>query len=88
MSDKGILRINGEEIPIKQGDVFSKPAGKNISHQFINNSTDILQILDIGTRETGDIVTYPDDNKIYVKDKKLVFDIKDNINNWTSEPND
>lgn len=75
------------EIPIKAGDVLSKPAGKNISHQFINNSSDILQILDVRTREIGDVVTYPDDNKIYIKDKKLVFDIKDNSKKWTSDPN-
>lgn len=52
MSGKGILRIDGEEILISTGDVISKPAGKNIAHQFINNSSEILQILDVGTRES------------------------------------
>lgn len=87
MSGKGILRMNGEEILIKTGDVISKPAGKNIAHQFINNSSDILQILDVGTREKDDVATYPDENIIYIRDKKLVFNINDSIKNWTSDPN-
>jgi uncharacterized cupin superfamily protein len=88
MSGNGILRIDDQEIPIKTGDVVSKPAGKNIKHQFINNSTDILQILDVGTREKGDVVAYPDENIVYFKDENLVFNIDDNIKNWTSDPNE
>nr|WP_242859863.1 cupin domain-containing protein [Clostridium drakei] len=67
MSGKGILRINGEEILIKTGDVISAPAGKDKGHQFINNSSEILKILDIGTREKGDIITYPDGNVLLIK---------------------
>ncbi len=88
MSGKGILRINGEEILIKTGDVISAPAGKDKGHQFINNSSEILQILDIGTREKGDIITYPDENVFLIKDKGLVFNIDDSIKGWTSEPNE
>jgi uncharacterized cupin superfamily protein len=88
MSGKGILRINGEEILIKTGDVISAPAGKDMGHQFINNSSEILQILDVGTREKDDIITYPDENVIYVKNIGLVFNINDNVKNWTSEPNE
>lgn len=87
MSGTGILKICGDEITIKAGDVISKPAGKSIAHQFINNGSNILQILDVGTREKGDVVTYPDENIIYIKDEKLVFNIKDNVKNWTSDPN-
>lgn len=87
MSGTGILKICGDEIPIKAGDVISKPAGKNIAHQFINNGSNILQILDVGTREKGDVVTYPDENIVYVKDEKLVFNIKDSVKGWTSDPN-
>jgi uncharacterized cupin superfamily protein len=84
---KGILRINGKEISIMTGDVISKPAGKDIAHQFINNGSEILQILDVGTREDDDVTTYPDENVIYVKNKGLVFNISDNVKGWTSEPN-
>lgn len=87
MSGNAILRLNGQEISIKTGDVISKPAGKDIAHQFINNSSEILQILDIGTREKNDIITYPDENIILIKNKNLAFNINDNIKSWTSEPN-
>lgn len=87
MSGKGMIRIDGEEILIKKGDVISKPAGKDIAHQFINNSSEILQILDVGTREKDDIITYPDENVIYIKNEKIAFKSTDNIKNWTSEPN-
>ena len=88
ISGKGILRIDGEKVPVGKGDVISKPAGKDITHQFINNSLEILQILDVGTREKDDIITYPDENIIYLKNKKKVFNINDNIKNWNSQPND
>jgi len=88
MSGNGILRMNEEEIQIKTGDVISKPAGKDIAHQFINNGSEILQILDVGTREKDDIVKYPDENVILIKDEKLAFNINENIKDWTSEPNE
>ena len=87
MSGNGLLRINGEEIPVKTGDVISKPAGKDIAHQFINNSSAILQILDIGTRDTDDVATYPDENRVYLRNKKLVFNMDDKVENWSSDPN-
>lgn len=87
MSGNGMLKMNGEEILIKAGDVISKPAGKDIAHQFVNNSSEILHIFDVGTREKDDIITYPDENIVYIKNKKMVFNNNDNIKNWTSEPN-
>jgi len=88
MNGQGILRIDGEEILIKTGDVISKPAGKNIAHQFINNSSELLQILDVGTREKNDVATYPDENIIFIRDKKFVFNINDKIESWSSDPNE
>ncbi|MDR3552355.1 MAG: cupin domain-containing protein [Clostridia bacterium] len=86
MSGSGILRLNGKEIPVKTGDAVSKPAGKGSAHQFINNTSEVLQILDIGTREKDDIVTYPDEGTLYVKNRKLVFHLGDHIEDWVSEP--
>ncbi|WP_425805560.1 cupin domain-containing protein [Desulfitobacterium sp. Sab5] len=87
LSGQGVLRIDGKEISIKTGDVISKPAGKDIAHQFINNSEELLQILDVGTREKDDIITYPDEDLMLIKDKQLVFNIVDNVKEWSSEPN-
>lgn len=87
MSGTGILRMDGEELPVTPGDVVSKPAGRDIAHQFINNGEDILQILDVGTRETGDVCTYPDENTVYIRDKRLPFRINGSLENWSSDPN-
>ncbi len=88
LSGNGILRTNEKEIPVKEGDAFSKPAGKGIAHQFLNNSSEVLQILDVGTREKNDVVTYPDENTVYLKSQKLVFHTEDQIDGWTSDPNE
>ena len=87
MSGTGLLRMNGEETAVKAGDVVSAPAGKDSGHQFINNGTEILQILDVGTRQKDDVITYPDENVILIKDRRMVFSLDDGIRNWTSEPN-
>ncbi|WP_454051916.1 cupin domain-containing protein [Clostridium sp. Marseille-Q7071] len=90
MSGKGIIRINDEEFEVKSGDVISKPAGKNIAHQFINNSEEVLQILDVGTKEEDDVAIYPDENILYVRNKGLAFKVDDDIisKGWTTDPNE
>lgn len=87
MSGEGILKTDGKEILIKTGDIFSKPAGKGIAHKFINSGSEILKILDIGTREKNDVAIYPDENIVFLRDEKLVFNINDSNKDWTSDPN-
>lgn len=87
MSGTGILRMNDTETVVGAGDIIAKPAGKHICHQFLNKGNEILQILDIGTIESDDEVTYPDENVIYIKNKNKVFSLNDSIKGWTSDPN-
>ncbi len=82
----GILRLNDKSIPVKQGDFFSKPAGKGIAHQFINNGNVVLEILDCGTLNKNDIIEYPDENVLLIKRIGTVFNNKDKIEKWSSEP--
>lgn len=84
----GTIRINNEEHNILEGDFISKVAGKGIAHQFINNGTETLEILDVGTKEQGDVVHYPDEDVYYLSDEELVFHKQDHQNGWTSEPNE
>jgi uncharacterized cupin superfamily protein len=88
LEGSGTLRLNGEELPVKAGDVLAKPAGRDIAHQFINNSDGVLRILDVGTREAGDTATYPDDNVVLLRDKRWAFSITDKLSEWTSDPNE
>ncbi len=86
LKGSGVLRINDEMIEVSAGDFVAKPAGKGIAHQFINNGDDILQILDCGTKDRGDVVTYPDEGIIFVKDIGKAFKGENHEQQWSSEP--
>lgn len=84
----GILRMNDEEFSVQPGDFVAKPAGKGIAHQFLNNGTEVLEILDCGIQTQDDVVTYPDEDMVYVKPLKKKFKLADALQNWSSEPNE
>ncbi len=87
LNGTGLLRMDGEEIPVRAGDVVSKPAGKGIAHQFINSGQEVLQILDVGTQESDDVAAYPDEDVIYVRNRGMAFRMEDKLPDWTSDPN-
>jgi uncharacterized cupin superfamily protein len=89
LSGSGILRLNGKEQPVKQGDFFAKPAGKNIAHTFYNSGHETLVILDAGTNEREDTCCYPDED-IYMQksnEQRRIFRGSHLEPSWTSEPN-
>ncbi|MGZ4030950.1 MAG: cupin domain-containing protein [Tumebacillaceae bacterium] len=86
LSGTGTLRINDEEIPVKQGDFVAKPAGKGIAHHFINTGTEIMQILDCGTIDRNDVATYPDEDVVFLRKDGLYFKKSDSLKDWTSIP--
>ncbi len=88
LKGNGLLRFNNEEIQVSTNDFLAKPAGKGIAHQFINNSNDILIILDCGTREDNDEIYYPDEKVTYIKSEKKAYKDGKLIKNWSSEPNE
>jgi len=88
LKGNGLLIINNENIIVKTNDFFAKPAGKRNAHQFINNSDEILIILDCGTKDDNDEVYYPNENVLYRKKEKLAFKDGKLINNWSSDPNE
>src|SRR5262245_30701011 len=59
----GTLRVAGELLPIKAGDVIFIPAGPEYPHQIINTSAAQLKYLSISTRESPEIAEYPDSGK-------------------------
>ncbi len=83
----GVLRIKGQELPVRQGDFVAKPAGKDIAHQFLNTGSEIPQILDCGLDERDETIAYPDENVILLKKKRLAFKISDALKGWSSDPN-
>ena len=59
----GTLRVAGEMLPIVAGDVIFIPPGPAYPHQIINTSDAALKYLSISTRETPELVEYPDSGK-------------------------
>ncbi|KAA8706412.1 cupin domain-containing protein [Pseudomonas cannabina] len=60
---EGSLRVAGEMLPIRAGDVLFIPAGPQYPHQIINTSQQPLKYLSISTRESPEICEYPDSGK-------------------------
>jgi uncharacterized cupin superfamily protein len=60
---QGTLRVAGQMLPIKSGDVIFIPPGPEYPHQIINTSNAPLKYLSISTRETPEVCEYPDSGK-------------------------
>jgi uncharacterized cupin superfamily protein len=63
LEGNGTLRVAGEMLAIKAGDVVFVPPGPEYPHQIINTSDVELKYLSISTMETPEICEYPDSGK-------------------------
>jgi uncharacterized cupin superfamily protein len=89
----GRLRVAGELIPLRAGDVAFIPAGPEYPHQIINTSSAPLKYLSISTRDSPEIVEYPDSDK-YLAMASLAdgghFDAiqrtRNSVDYWDGEP--
>ena len=88
LAGTGKLRLQGRVIPVKAGDCLAKPSGKGIAHQFINDGNKVLEILDCGTTDRGDVVEYTDENVVLLRDKRVVLNGSEVISKWSSDPNE
>ena len=59
----GSLRVAGETLALQAGDVVFIPPGPQYPHQIINTSTAPLKYLSISTRDSPEVVEYPDSGK-------------------------
>ena len=63
LEGEGTLRVAGEMIPIRAGDVIGIPPGPEYPHQIINTSNAPLKYLSISTQELPEVCEYPDSGK-------------------------
>src|SRR5450755_3896455 len=63
LEGEGTLRVAGEMLPVRSGDVVFIPPGPEYPHQFINTSTAPMKYLSISTQERPEICQYPDSGK-------------------------
>jgi uncharacterized cupin superfamily protein len=83
----GILRMDDRKLRVGKGDFVSKPPGKGIAHQFINDGDETLVILDCGIRDPDDVIEYPDEDVVVLLKKRLAFRRDEFLGNWSSDPN-
>ncbi len=63
LEGEGTLRVAGEMLAIAPGDVMFIPPGPNYPHQIINTSAAPLKYLSVSTRDSPEVVEYPDSGK-------------------------
>ena len=63
LEGEGTLRVAGEMLPVRTGDTIFIPPGPAYPHQIINTSTAPLKYLSVSTRESPEVVEYPDSGK-------------------------
>lgn len=93
LEGSGTMRVAGEMLEIRQGDVIFIPAGPDYPHQMINTSAAPLKYLSISTRELPEIVEYPDSGK-YLAEADVTADspfqvirrMGPNLDYWDGEP--
>ena len=64
LKGEGTLRVAGEMLPIRAGDVMFIPPGPDYPHQIVNTSDAPLHYLSISTQELPDVCEYPDSGKV------------------------
>jgi uncharacterized cupin superfamily protein len=62
----GTLRVAGEMVPVHAGDVVFIPPGPEYPHQVLNTSDAPLKYLSISTKDSPELVEYPDSDKYLV----------------------
>ncbi|MEP7083459.1 MAG: cupin domain-containing protein [Betaproteobacteria bacterium] len=89
----GTLRVAGEMLPVRAGDVMFIPPGPEYPHQIINTSDAPLKYLSISTRDMPEICEYPDSGKYLAFAKHgdgQFFDglqrTANNLDYWDGEP--
>ena len=89
----GTLRVAGEMLPLRAGDVVFIPPGPDYPHQIINSSDAPLKYLSISTRESPEVCEYPDSGKYPASASvrgagvlRVIQRPGENVDYWDGEP--
>jgi len=64
LQGSGELRLGDAVHPIRTGDIIAcPPGGKDVAHQIVNTGTEELRYLAVSTKESPELVDYPDSGK-------------------------
>lgn len=70
LAGHGTMRVAGEMLAVKAGDVVFVPPGPDYPHQMINTSDGPLKYLSISTRDVPEVVEYPDSGKVLLSARR------------------
>ncbi|MCV2353725.1 cupin domain-containing protein [Paucibacter sp. B2R-40] len=73
LEGSGTLRVAGELLSIKAGDVIFIPCGPEYPHHILNTSDAELKYLSISTQDRPEVCEYPDSEKIAIFSKGPAF---------------
>jgi uncharacterized cupin superfamily protein len=90
----GTMRIAGELLAVKPGDVVFVPPGPDYPHQMINTSDAPLKYLSISTKDSPEVVEYPDSRKVLATTRTTGADtgfarmnrLDTDLDYWDGEP--
>ena len=85
LEGNGSLRVAGELLPLRAGDVVFIPPGPEYPHQIINTSNAPIRYLSISTQERPEVCEYPDSSKLSVSGSG-VYRAEDAVDYWHGEP--
>ncbi len=93
LEGQGTLRVAGEMLPLRAGDVVFIPAGPAYPHQIINTSAEPLKYLSVSTQESPEICEYPDSGKYLAESKNgtatnfdVIHQAGESVDYWQDEP--
>jgi uncharacterized cupin superfamily protein len=88
LEGEGTLRVAGERLAIRAGDVIFVPPGSEYPHHIINTSNAPLKYLSISTQEEPEICEYPDSKKIsaYAPNVSIRGRKETSLEYWDGEP--
>ena len=84
----GTMRVAGEMLAVKPGDIVFVPPGPDYPHQMINTSDAPLKYLSISTREFPEVCEYPDSNKMqsFNPEFRRMNRLDTDLDYWDGEP--
>lgn len=90
LEGQGHLRVAGELVPIKAGDVITIPPGVEHPHHILNTSDAPMRYLSISTLEKPEVCYYPDSDKLgaYAPDHRMLVQRGTNVDYWVGEDED
>lgn len=88
LEGEGSLRVAGEMVPVRAGDVVFIPPGEAWPHQFINTSDAPMKFISISTKEYPELCVYPDSGKVMAWQGELTLTnrVAANLDYWDGEP--